>query len=362
MLKKIIEINSNRCTVIVSSSFSDIDGYFNKIAGEKSAVIITDEVVEERYGQILKKQLSRFFDHIFTYKMKSGETSKNLKVCYDIYSFMISANLKKEDFVIAFGGGVVGDVAGFIAATYKRGLKLIQVPTTFLAQIDSSIGGKNAINVENTKNVVGTFYQPELVYINYGLLKSLSHRDFMNGIVEVTVHGLIRDRELFELLEKSRLESMDDLKGYEEKFIMDNCNIKLSIVQVDEQDNGLRKILNFGHTIGHAIEGAYGFRYQHGECVAVGIAGAFIVGQKLGYTPEELVVRVIAYIKKLKIDIHLKDMDVDKVIERMECDKKNVQGYITFIVPIDIGKVEMIPLKDISCIKETLAQLTQIFS
>ena len=226
-------------------------------------MIITDKGVPAQYHQEIMKQC----ENGYLYVAEQGEGTKSFRVYEDIINRLLELNFSRKDLVIALGGGVIGDLSGFVAGTYKRGMRFASIPTTTLSQIDSSIGGKVAVNVGEVKNVVGTFYHPEVVVIDLNTVKTLTKRHYHNGLVEAVKAGLIADRELFELFERA-----DDLEEHLEEIIIRALKVKKAVVEQDEKEEHLRKILNFGHTIGHAIESIYHLEgYYHGECVGMGM-------------------------------------------------------------------------------------------
>ena len=259
-----------------------LDSLVDYIKDDCRKLIISDDIVGDLYVDRVIRQLS----NVDVYIVEHGEKAKSFE-CYEkIINFMLDKNYGRQDMVISLGGGVVGDLAGFVAATYKRGLKFINIPTTTLSQIDSSIGGKVGLNVGKIKNCVGTFYQPDMVLIDYAVLSTLDKRQYNSGLVEALKAGLIYDKSLFLLFEEDRL----DL----EKIIYKALMVKKSVVEKDEREEGLRKILNFGHTIGHGYESYFNLnQYYHGECVAFGMLK--LIDDK------DILERVVKILKRLDI-------------------------------------------------------------
>ena len=226
-------------------------------------MIITDQGVPKQYHQEILDQC----ENGYLYVAKQGEGTKSFPVYEDILQKLLELNFSRKDLVLALGGGVIGDLSGFVAGTFKRGMRFASIPTTTLSQIDSSIGGKVAVNLGEVKNVVGTFYHPEVVVIDLNTVKTLTRRHYHNGLVEAVKAGLIADAKLFELFEKA-----DNVDDHLEEIIVRALKVKKSVVEQDEKEENLRKILNFGHTIGHAIESIYHLEgYYHGECVGMGM-------------------------------------------------------------------------------------------
>jgi len=325
--------------IIINDNFSTISHEIQSIWSGRKIVIITDDIVEKLYLRLLTNELKKICPLIYSYVFPNGEDSKSVETLNQIYNFLLSKHIDRSDLIIALGGGVVGDVAGYVAATYLRGVDYIQIPTTLLAQIDSSVGGKVAVNYQGYKNMIGAFYQPLLVYINLNVLETLPDRDYKCGIAEAVVHALITDSSLLDYIHAN----FSNISGWKKcgirELVYRNCKIKADIVLQDEKDKGIRKILNFGHTIGHAIEGLFGCKYRHGECISVGIVGAF----KLSVYLKLINVEKLAYIKTVLNDLGLPisftDLDWNDIAKRIEFDKKTISKKISFILPVDIGSV-----------------------
>lgn len=256
--------------------------------------------------------------------------------------------------IFALGGGVIGDLVGFVAATYLRGIRYIQVPTTLLSQADSSVGGKTAVNFLHVKNMIGAFYQPIGVLINYNVLKTLPIREVRNGLVEVLVHAIIKDAGLFAYIE----ENLDKIMGLEpdvlENLIYQNCKIKASVVEQDERDNGERAILNFGHTYGHAIESAYQYKYRHGECVAIGIIGACCLAERMHLFKRAETLRIRRLLGRMQVLHTIHDCDTAEILKYIKYDKKGKGNVFCFILPDKIGNVKKYEIHDRGMIAEIL--------
>lgn len=296
---------------------------------QRKIFIISDDNVPECYQQTVSKQFPNSYLHI----VKHGEGAKSFAVLEDCLTQMLRRNFSRKDLVIALGGGVIGDLAGFVAASYMRGIDFINIPTTTLSQIDSSIGGKVAINLDGIKNCVGAFYQPEMVLIDPLVLNTLPKRHFYNGLVEAIKAGLIQDKELFELFQQEELDI--------EQIIYRSLLVKKYVVEQDETEQGLRKILNFGHTIGHAYESYYHLRdYYHGECVALGMMAIL--------KNPEIKERLSKILERLQIDTTC-DAKKDKVFTYLGKDKKADHDQITIVKVEQIGHAELedIPITDL---------------
>ncbi len=298
-------------------------------------VVLTDQNIHTIYGAL--------FEGYNVIKIPAGEASKNIETYQSVVNQMIAKGITRNGVVIAIGGGVVGDLAGFVAATYMRGIKWVQIPTSLLAMVDSSVGGKVGINLEAGKNLVGAFYQPEAVYIDPEFLQTLPTREFSNGMAEVIKYGLGFDEVLFNKLEHyDKIDVMQDI----EDIVKSCCAIKVNLVMVDERDTGIRSLLNFGHTIGHAVEHYYHYeKYLHGEGVAIGMAAMAKIAQEKGNLSMQAFKRVIKLIRKFDLPICLDDdrdkMSIQVVLEAVKVDKKIGHGGITWIALKRIGALEV---------------------
>ncbi|MCT4607446.1 MAG: 3-dehydroquinate synthase [Marinisporobacter sp.] len=317
-----------------------------KIYKNRKIAIITDFNVEKLYGERIKEQLSTDFE-IKMIVVEPGEKSKSIDVLQNVYNELLEFEITRGDLIIAFGGGVVGDLTGFAAATLLRGISFIQVPTSLLAQIDSSVGGKVAVNLPKGKNLVGNFYHPKAVFIDPDVLKTLDKRFFSDGMAEVIKYGCIRDQKLF-----------DDLLSYTEEELFEHieeiiytcCHIKKSIVERDELDTGERMLLNFGHTLGHAVEKHYKYeKYTHGEAVAIGMYHITKKGEALGITDRTTAERLKEILCKYHLPYEMPTMDQEEIIKIIGLDKKNKGQYMNIILIKKIGEsfIQKIHRKDI---------------
>ena len=309
--------------------------------GQKGA-LISDWNVASRYGRKCLEQLKEAGFEAALITLPPGEMAKSLKTVQDCYDQLARLQLERKSFIVALGGGVVGDLAGFVAATYLRGLPLVQVPTTLLAQVDSSVGGKVGVNLKAGKNLVGAFYQPRLVLCDLDTLRTLPIREFRAGLAEVIKYGIIYNAELFARLETELDAILARDPAVLEPIIARCCEIKAEVVAQDETEGGLRAILNFGHTIGHAIEAVSGYRkYLHGEAIAIGqVAAARLSAMQLGL-PEAHVARIVALFERvgLPISISLPRAKIGQLHKAMLLDKKVSGGEIKFVLAERIGKV-----------------------
>lgn len=341
--------------IIIDRNF-DLFFQYN-LARYAQCIIITDTNVEQYCFKEFYAICKSKFKLVDTFIVEFGEKSKSLECAETIYSFLVKKKVSRRDIIISYGGGIVGDLGGFVASTFLRGIDFIQIPTSLLAQIDSSIGGKTAVNLDGIKNVIGTFYHPKLVYINYSLLRTLSLEEIRNGLVEVLVHAIIGDEKLFRFVEDNLMIILNLDINIIEELIYRNCLIKTKIVSQDEKDSGNRAILNFGHTFGHAIESYYKYKYRHGECVAIGILGACYIAEDLDYITPNITKRIRNILNKIHVLPTLKECNKLQLIDIMMHDKKNVNGKIHFILPKGIGNVCIYEVNDFGYIQRALDKM-----
>jgi len=341
--------------ISVQSGLIDRVGEQAKSMGLQSPVaIITDDTVAGLYGQRVKNSLEAAGYESRIISFPAGESSKHLQSISHIYDEMVDLKPERKSGVIALGGGVPGDMAGFVAATYLRGMRFIQVPTTLLAFVDSSVGGKTGIDHPGGKNLIGAFHQPSSVMIDPETLKTLDARQVKAGLAEIIKHGVIADAELFDTVNNS----LDKLKAVDLdeycRIIPWNCRIKADVVEQDEKESGIRAILNFGHTFGHAIEMLTGFEtYLHGEAVALGMLMEAQLGVRLGITPVETVDQIRDILIKTGYSISKPEISTDQMMDSMFLDKKVEKGKLRFIIPTTIGNVVIHTIEDIDAVRQT---------
>jgi 3-dehydroquinate synthase len=334
---------------IGSGAIGQIAGKLKELGFEDKAVIITNPTVKGLYGDNVKAGLEAAGFDVAQYK--------SLKWAGNLYQKLNRFQAERMTPVLALGGGVIGDLAGFVAATYMRGAPLIQIPTTLLAQVDSSIGGKVAVNHNHLKNTIGAFYQPRLVISDVATLKNLPVNELKNGLAEVIKYAVITDRDLFMTIAKSmqRIKALD-LELLEE--VISRCaGIKSGIVEKDERDLGLRNILNYGHTFGHAIETVSNFQMQHGRAVAVGMVAAAMVSQRMNVLSYSDVEAIKTIIVRAGLPINIPGLDIRKIIKVMRHDKKKTRGKIRFVLPKSIGEVFITDEVDIILVRQALEEL-----
>ena len=304
----------------------------------KHAAIVTDSTVEPLYADELRGMLSDVFSEVFVCSFKAGEGSKNMDTVVELLKQFTVHKMNRKDLVITLGGGVVGDTAGFCAAVYMRGIDVVQVPTTLLSQVDSSVGGKTGVDLDAYKNMVGAFKMPKLVYINTSTLATLDARQFYSGMGEVMKYGLIMDASFYEWIISKMYEIHDRDAAVMEELIGHCCACKQRIVERDPLEEGDRALLNFGHTIGHAIEKAKNFELLHGECVALGSVAAAYISYKRGKLSTEEYYEIRDMFVPFKLPISIDNIDPDEIVRLTHSDKKAIENGIEFILLKRVGK------------------------
>jgi 3-dehydroquinate synthase len=337
MKKIVVRLKERTYTISIGGDLAAVGGAMAAAGLRGKVLVVTNTTVQKLYAKPVTDSLTRAGFTVAVLALRDGEKYKNIESVLSIYAAALKAGLDRKSTIIALGGGVVGDVAGYAAATYLRGISLVHIPTTLLAMVDSSVGGKTGFDLKEGKNLVGVFYQPKLVWIDTAVLKTLPTRQLQNGMAEVVKYGVIADAKLFAQLEKQPCPGMAVLEG----IIASCCRIKANVVAKDEfETKGLREILNFGHTYGHALEAASGYRILHGEAVAIGMMAAGKLAVRLG----RLKLRDLARLGCLIQNAGLPVMPTAKygfsTLEKiMLKDKKTLDGQIRFVLPNKIGNV-----------------------
>ena len=303
--------------------------------------VITNPRIRALWGAPLGQSLADEKLNFRFLEMKDGERYKTLATVEYLAEKLVKLGADRSSIIVALGGGVVGDVAGFLASSYMRGVACVQAPTTFLAQVDSSVGGKTGVNLKSGKNLLGTFQQPRAVFIDPKVLQTLPDREFRAGLFESLKYGVIRDRKIFNYMEQYRQRLLDRHPSTLEHLIAESVKVKAQIVTLDERDAGLRRILNFGHTLGHAFEAETGYKtFLHGEAVAWGMIGAVFIASMTGRLKAEnanhIISAVLAYAPLPPIEVSSQN-----IIRRLGVDKKAVDGVPHFVLPLRIGQVEV---------------------
>lgn len=338
MEKMRVNTGENPYDILFDLSYDALPAALEKIGAPKKLLAVTDSNVLDLWSGKIEKILNDNGYEVHLFSFPAGEEHKNIDTIMDICNATLKLGLDRKSMILAIGGGVVGDMAGFAAAIYMRGIRFVQIPTTLLSQTDSSVGGKTGVDFKSAKNIIGAFHQPSLVYINTEVLKTLPTEEFRSGMGEVVKHGIIKNKDFFDFLKNNS----QDIKALKSdvmlRMVMENCKIKAMVVENDEKEQGLRAILNFGHTIGHAVESAENFSRTHGECVAIGMYAAAYIANKREMLNDADFEKITDLIKLYEFDIGF-SAENEKVISLIKLDKKSVGGKVGFILPVKIGEV-----------------------
>lgn len=335
-MSKSITVHMNEVPIYdikIERDFSKLAEYFALLGVKgRKICIVTDSNVGSLYAQAVKEELEKTDNKVFVYTFEAGESNKTLETVQNVYEFLILNHFDRNDMLAALGGGVVGDLTGYTAATYLRGIDFIQIPTSLLAQVDSSIGGKTGVDFRAYKNMVGAFHQPKLVYMNISVLGSLSTRLFNSGFGEIIKHGLIKDLAYYRWL-KENTEAIRSL-DYDalEHMIEVSCNIKRNVVENDPKEKGERALLNFGHTLGHAIEKLMDFKLYHGECVVLGMIAALEISKNRGILTAQECEAAYEMFEMYEFPMTVSGISVDDIIQTSKSDKKMDANVIKFIL------------------------------
>lgn len=359
-----------RVNVILDESSYDIiigEGIIHKLQEliaiehlSKTALIVSDHVVAKLYGSQIMDYLALAGLTAELFIIDAGEQSKCAAVAEKIYTKAILLGLDRKSPIFALGGGVVGDLAGFVAATYLRGVPFIQLPTSLLAQVDSSVGGKVAVNHPMGKNLIGSFYQPKFVLIDLAMLQSLPERELYTGLSEIIKYGIIYDCDFFSYLEQNSASILARDLSALKYIIARSCEIKAKIVSQDEKESGIRIILNYGHTIAHAIESDTGYeKYNHGEAVAIGMYGAALLSRYLGFIDQMTVKRVATLIQTFHLPIIAKECSVENMFNLLLRDKKVIDGKIKWVCMDSIGRVHTSMQVSDDLVRKVLQEIVQ---
>ena len=361
MLKIKINLKNNNYYIFLKHNiFDDIAMFHKKNYSDCKAIIITDQNVKKNY---LKKLTNRFSVKnitVNTYSVLIGERSKSFKTLEALAEKIIKKGINRNDVIYAFGGGVVGDLTGFLSSILLRGVKFIQIPTTLLSQVDSSVGGKTAINSKSGKNLIGSFFQPSAVFIDPNTLNTLPTKEFLAGYAEVVKYGLINDKVFFNWLNKNTKDNLSMAPKNIIKIISTCIRKKAEIVKLDERETKTRMLLNLGHTFAHALENELNYKIRHGEAVSVGLLMAMKLSFNLGYATKNDFNLLENHLKRSKLPIKLKDLSNKKrwlsinILRKMQTDKKSYKGNIHFVLCKGIGAAFIKKNIDKNVVKKTI--------
>lgn len=339
-MELIVDLKDRSYSIIIEKGLINrVSEEIRKVYKGKKIFIITDDNVNKYYGDKISNELKGSDFEVKLLSLKPGEETKNFNTLPIVYNELLDFNLTRSDLIIALGGGVIGDLAGFVASTYLRGVDFVQIPTSLLAQVDSSVGGKVAVDLDRGKNLVGSFYHPKCVLIDPEVLNTLEDRFFIDGMAEVIKYGCIKDKEFFDYLEK--MENNKQLINNMEVVIHKCCDIKRQVVENDEKDKGERMLLNFGHTLGHAIEQHYNYtKYSHGEGVAIGMYVISKISEEKGLTKKGTSQRIKDILVKYNLPYEL-DVNIEETLEAINLDKKKLGNDLNIIILKEIGSSEI---------------------
>ncbi|PKN61736.1 MAG: 3-dehydroquinate synthase [Deltaproteobacteria bacterium HGW-Deltaproteobacteria-15] len=325
--------------IVIGRDFMDRAGIMLAQGGWASKYfIIADSNVSALHGRRIQEQFSAMDIEIDMITFPAGEGSKNIQTILGIMDGLLASGADRSSGLIGLGGGVTGDITGFAASLFMRGLPYILVPTSLLAQVDSSIGGKTAVDLPAGKNLIGTFYQPRMVLIDLSLLETLPEKEFANGVAEVLKYGVIDDLELLDLLETGKEKLLQKDPEFLEILVTRSCRIKKGIVEIDEMEKGIRRFLNFGHTLGHAVEAESGYAMAHGEAVAIGMIAAAMLSERMNYLTASEARRIEFMVKTLGLPHRIPgELSVDSILSRLKVDKKKTGHKINFVLLKSLG-------------------------
>jgi 3-dehydroquinate synthase len=340
-LKKIdVKLNKNSYPIFIGSGiFKNIEAQIKKENLYKNILVVVDGNVEKKHNELIKRSLSKKDFKVNYYKLTPGEKSKTFVELNKLYSYLLKNGYGRDTLIVAIGGGVTGDLIGYAAATFMRGVQLVHVPTTLLATVDSAIGGKTGINFENKKNMIGAFYQPKFVLIDINFLKTLPLGEITSGLGEVIKYTYMADAKFFNYVSANlqKIYSLDNKVLNE--IIFKSAGIKAEVVAQDEREKNLRKILNLGHTFAHGFESELKFSVKHGEAVIAGVISAIILSNKIGLITDAAKKELLSLPLKVKLPNKFKALNTAKAYEIMKSDKKNRGNIIKFVLVSGIGKI-----------------------
>lgn len=344
-----------------AGGLDDLGVWMSRLKLGKKVLVVSNPAIFKKYGERAIAGLTLVGFEVSSCTLPAGERYKTVKSIEKIYDVALQQRLERSSTIVALGGGVVGDMAGFAAATWLRGINVVQVPTSLLAMVDSSVGGKTGVNHPKGKNLIGAFHQPRFVLIDPSVLKTLPPREFRAGMAEVIKYGVIWDAELFAKLEEAK--RLDQLRYINEELLQiilsNSCQAKADVVSKDEKEAGLRAILNYGHTIGHAVESLTGYKLvNHGEAVAIGMVAAGQIAVQLKMWKPEEAQRQDALIQKAGLPTQLPSVvDIEAIIDTLQTDKKVKDGKVRFVLPTQIGAVTVTDQVPADVIRQVLKQM-----
>jgi 3-dehydroquinate synthase len=329
--------------LVESGALAKVGDHLRPLGLDGKAVLVSDPTIRALWGGAVAESLTTAGFSVTALDVPAGEDAKSLAVAERAWDALLAAGVDRTSTVLALGGGAVGDLAGFVAATYMRGVNFVQLPTTVLAQVDASIGGKTAIDHPRAKNLIGSFHQPRLVVVDPSTVATLPEREYRSGLAEMVKHGCVLDAAYFDDVEQSAPALVQRDAAVVERLIGGSCLLKARVVERDERDARARNVLNYGHTIGHALEAATGYgRFTHGEAVALGIVAEARLAHRLGIASAETAVRQRRVLEAVGLPTRIDDVDADGVIAAIARDKKARNGRIPFVLAPAIGEFRLV--------------------
>jgi 3-dehydroquinate synthase len=343
---------------IGSGNLAQLPAVVQQLADVSHAIVISDSEVRPLYAESVSQSLEAAGLRVDLLEIAAGESSKAAETVAHLWNALLQAGADRFSVVVAVGGGVVGDLAGFVAASYARGIRFVQAPTTLLAQVDSSVGGKVGINLAGGKNMVGAFWQPAAVVIDTETLTSLPDRQFSAGLAEVVKYGVIMDPDFFSLLEQQAAAIWERDAETLRSVVAHCCQLKAEVVAEDEREtSGRRAILNYGHTFCHAIEALSGYgTILHGEAVSIGMICASRLAASMGRIESAVTDRQLALLAQFQLPVQLPDLDVEEMIQLMRRDKKSQHGELRFVLPASLGQVELVEGVDLELVRSAIQE------
>ncbi len=326
--------------ILIRRDFSDLVQAIKNGRNKKSEriCIVCDSEVAKHYLKNVYNLLKEEYHNVFTFQFPNGESSKNLGTVEKLYDILINYKFDRNDLLIALGGGVVGDLCGYTAATYLRGIDFVQIPTTLLSQVDSSIGGKTGVDFHQYKNMVGAFYMPKLVYMNLTTLQTLPQVQIQSGMGEIIKHGLIKNKDYYQWLKEHKEQILSLDLDYLEEMIYQSCLIKKQVVEEDPKEAGIRAHLNFGHTLGHAVEKLSDFQLYHGQCVAIGMVGAAYLSMTQQNITQKEYEDIVSTILSFGLPVTVDGLAPDDILNATKSDKKMIGSKIKFVILNRVGE------------------------
>ncbi len=336
-----VDLGKNSYNITIDKGIlNQVGTLISKTISPRKAIVVTDKIVAPLYGEIVFNSLSECGFDVKLVSLELSEEQKSIEKAEELYGHLFDHEMDRKSLLVALGGGVLGDLTGFVAATFMRGIPFVQIPTTLLAQVDSSVGGKVAVNHPRGKNMIGCFYQPKAVYIDTDTLRTLPKEEITAGMVEVIKYGMIKDASFFEYIEANLDEIMRLDDAALERIVYKSCETKAQVVELDEKEEGIRAILNYGHTIGHAFEALTLYKkYRHGDAVAMGMIYVTKIAVDMGLADDSVLKRQELLFKRLGIGIKETELSPHAVVNVLYQDKKTINKKLRFVLPSEIGNV-----------------------